>query len=168
MGAAIRTGLKFLNQKNVEWILQIDADGQHSLDSTIELLKSDSYDLLIGQRNWDEYKFGLFRKTAQKMLIFILRLNGVKNISDPTSGFRLFSKKAIAILSLEMPSNFIGDTVETLIIAKRHKLQVSGVVVKMIPRMAGESSHTGPRIIKAFILAFLYSLSYFPRRIRND
>ena len=168
VGAAIRTGLKFLKRKNVEWAIQIDADGQHSLESINGMLKKDSYDLVIGQRNWNQYQFGFFRKCAQLMLIQTLKLNGMKNINDPTSGFRLFSKKAIKLLSTEMPSNFIGDTVEALIISQRHGLRVAGAPVEMSQRNFGESSHTGPRIIKAFFVAFLYSISYIPRRIKND
>ena len=168
VGAAIRTGLKFLKREDAEWAIQIDGDGQHRLESINGMLKSDSYDLVIGQRNWNRYKFGVLRKTAQILLLQTLKLNGVKNINDPTSGFRLFSKKAIDLLATEMPSNFIGDTVEALIISQRSGLRVTGVQVEMTAREHGESSHAGPRIVKAFFTAFLYSISYIPRRVKND
>ncbi len=167
VGAAIRTGLKFLKRENAEWAIQIDGDGQHRLESINGMLMADSYDLVIGQRNWNRYKFGVLRKTAQILLLQSLKLNGVRNINDPTSGFRLFSKKAIELLSTEMPSNFIGDTVEALIISQRSGLRVTGVQVEMTEREYGESSHTGPKIVRAFFTAFLYSISYAPRRIKE-
>ena len=168
VGAAIRTGLTFLKREDAEWAIQIDGDGQHRLESIEGILKADSYDLVIGQRNWNRYKFGVLRKTAQILLLQTLKLNGVKNINDPTSGFRLFSKKAIDLLSTEMPSNFIGDTVEALIISQRSGLRVTGVQVEMTEREHGESSHAGPKIVRAFFTAFLYSISYTPRRRKND
>jgi hypothetical protein len=66
-----------------------------------------------------------------------------------------------------MPSNFIGDTVEALIISQRSGLRVTGVQVEMTEREYGESSHTGPKIVRAFFTAFLYSISYAPRRIKE-
>jgi hypothetical protein len=168
VGAAIRTGLRFLERQGAEWAVQIDADGQHRLESINGMLQKNDCDLVIGQRNWEQYKFGVFRKCAQFALLQTLKLNGVNQINDPTSGFRLFSKRAIKVLSTEMPANFIGDTVEALIISKRHGLRVIGVPVEMDQRNFGKSSHTGPRIVRAFITAFLYSISYKPRRIKND
>ena len=167
VGAAIRTGLKFLKREDAEWAIQIDGDGQHRLESINDMLMADSYDLVIGQRNWNRYEFGVLRKTAQILLLQSLKLNGVRNINDPTSGFRLFNKKAIHLLSTEMPSNFIGDTVEALIISQRSGLRVTGVQVEMTEREYGESSHTGPKIVRAFFTAFLYSISYAPRRIKE-
>jgi glycosyltransferase involved in cell wall biosynthesis len=168
VGAAIRTGLKYLEKKGADWGLQVDGDGQHDLKSINQMLSNDSFDLVIGQRDWTKYQFGLFRKMAQRALLFILRANGVTGINDPTSGFRLFSNNSIKLLSREMPSNFLGDTVEALIISKRHSHSIGGVTVLMSPRAFGQSSHSGSRIVRAFASALLYSISYFPRRSKND
>ncbi len=168
VGAAIRTGLKYLDKRGADWGLQIDGDGQHDLNSINQMLASDSFDLVIGQRDWTKYQFGLFRKSAQRALLLTLRANGVKGINDPTSGFRLFSRKSIRLLSREMPSNFLGDTVEALIISKRNSHSIGGVTVLMTPRAFGQSSHSGSRIVRAFASALLYSISYFPRRSKND
>ena len=160
VGAALRTGLTFAKQSNVEWVLQIDADGQHSPASIPNLLTHVNADLTIGTRNWDEYRFGAVRRFAQQLLLFTLRLNGVKGVNDPTSGFRLFGQKAINYYSESMPPNFIGDTVEALILGSKEGLIIESEVVEMIPRKFGKSSHTGWRIIKAFLVASLYSMSY--------
>jgi glycosyltransferase involved in cell wall biosynthesis len=160
VGAALRTGLTFAKQSNVEWVLQIDADGQHSPASIPNLLTHVNADLTIGTRNWDEYRFGAVRRFAQQLLLFTLRLNGVKGVNDPTSGFRLFGQKAINYYSESMPPNFIGDTVEALILGSKEGLIIESEVVEMIPRKFGKSSHTGWRIIKAFLVASLYSISY--------
>jgi glycosyltransferase involved in cell wall biosynthesis len=166
VGAALRTGLTFAKQSNVEWVLQIDADGQHSLGSIPDLLTHVDADLTIGTRDWDKYRFSTARKSAQQFLLFTLRLNGVKGVNDPTSGFRLFGKKAINFYSDSMPPNFIGDTVEALILGSKKGLLIESQVVEMSPRQFGRSSHTGWRIVKAFLVACLYSISYTIKRGR--
>ena len=164
VGAALRTGLTFAKQSNVEWILQIDADGQHSLGCISDLLTHIHADLTIGTRDWNKYRFGAVRKSAQQLLLFTLRLNGVKGVNDPTSGFRLFGEKAINFYSESMPPNFIGDTVEALILGSKEGLIIESQVVEMSPRQFGRSSHTGWRIVKAFLVACLYSISYIIKK----
>jgi len=85
VGAALRTGLSYAKESNIEWVLQIDGDGQHSAASIADLLSHDNCDLTIGTRDWNRYHFGILRKLAQQLLIFTLRLNGVKGVNDPTS-----------------------------------------------------------------------------------
>ena len=164
VGAALRTGLSYAKSFELDWILQVDGDGQHSVGSIREMLTHSTADLTIGTRDWKNYQFGLTRSAAQKLLIFTLRLNGVRGVNDPTSGFRLYGKKAINFYSETMPSNFIGDTVEALILGAKAGLRIESQVVQMAPRHSGESSHDGLRIARAFIVAFLYAISYTTKR----
>ena len=164
VGAALRTGLSFASSAGIEWVLQIDGDGQHSIASTPSMLAHNSADLIIGTRDWENYKFGTARKIAQLFLIFTLYLNGVRGVSDPTSGFRLFGKKAIDFYSNAMPPNFIGDTVEALILGAKQGLSIESQVVQMSTRKSGESSHTGMKIARAFLVAILYSISYTTKK----
>jgi glycosyltransferase involved in cell wall biosynthesis len=164
VGAALRTGLSFANSKGINWILQIDGDGQHSVGSISEMLTHGSADLIIGTRDWNNYKFGATRKSAQFFLLFTLYLNGIRGVNDPTSGFRLFGKKAIDFYSEAMPPNFIGDTVEALILGAKTGLKIESQVVQMSTRQSGESSHTGMKIVRAFLVAILYSISYTTKK----
>jgi len=164
VGAALRTGLSYASLTNIEWILQIDGDGQHSIASISAMLTHDSADLIIGTRDWKNYKFGMIRKFAQLFLLFTLYLNGVRGVNDPTSGFRLFGKKAIDFYSKAMPPNFIGDTVETLILGAKEGLKIDSQLVQMSTRQFGESSHTGLKIVRAYLVAILYSISYTTKK----
>lgn len=160
VGAALRTGLSYAKENNIQWVLQIDGDGQHSANSIADLLTHDECDLAIGTRDWEKYHFGNVRKLAQQLLILTLRLNGVKGMNDPTSGFRLFGRNAIKFYADKMPPNFIGDTVEALILGSKEGLKIESQVVLMTPRQSGKSSHTGLKIIKAFLVSILYAISY--------
>ena len=164
VGAALRTGLSFADSKGIDWVLQIDGDGQHSIASISAMLTHDSADLIIGTRDWKNYKFGIIRKLAQLFLLFTLYLNGVRGVNDPTSGFRLFGKNAIDFYSKAMPPNFIGDTVETLILGVKEGLKIESQLVQMSTRQFGESSHTGIKIVRAYLVATLYSISYTTKK----
>ena len=164
VGAALKTGLSYAKSKEIEWILQIDGDGQHSISSTSAMLTHNSADLIIGTRDWENYKFGTVRKLAQLFLLFTLYLNGVRGVNDPTSGFRIFGKKAIDFYSDAMPPNFIGDTVEALILGVKEGLKIESQVVQMSIRQSGKSSHTGMKIVRAFLVATLYSISYTTKK----
>jgi glycosyltransferase involved in cell wall biosynthesis len=164
VGAALRTGLAYAKESNIQWILQIDGDGQHSVASIANLLTHDRADLTIGTRDWNKYHFGFARKSAQRFLILALRLNGVEGVNDPTSGFRLFGKRAIDFYAETMPPNFIGDTVEALILGAKEGLRIESQEVQMAPRHSGNSSHTGAKIVKAFLVAILYAISYTTKK----
>jgi glycosyltransferase involved in cell wall biosynthesis len=164
VGAALKTGLNYANLSGIEWVLQLDGDGQHSIASTSAMLKHGSADLIIGTRDWENYQFGKVRKLAQLFLLFTLYLNGVRGVNDPTSGFRLFGKKAINFYSDAMPPNFIGDTVEALILGAKEGLRIESQVVQMSTRQSGKSSHTGMKIVRAFLVATLYSISYTTKK----
>jgi glycosyltransferase involved in cell wall biosynthesis len=164
VGAALRTGLSYAKSLKTEWILQIDGDGQHSVKSISQMLTHNTADLTIGTRDWENYEYSLVRKGAQRMLLLTLRLNGVRGINDPTSGFRLFGKKAIDFYSEAMPPNFIGDTVEALLLGAKEGLRIESQVVHMNPRYSGRSSHSGWKIVRAFIVAILYAVSYTTKK----
>ena len=164
VGAALRTGLSYAKSLKTEWILQIDGDGQHSVKSISQMLTHNTADLTIGTRDWENYEYSLVRKGAQRMLLLTLRLNGVSGINDPTSGFRLFGKKAIDFYSEAMPPNFIGDTVEALLLGAKEGLRIESQVVHMNPRYSGRSSHSGWKIVRAFIVAILYAVSYTTKK----
>jgi glycosyltransferase involved in cell wall biosynthesis len=167
VGAALRTGLKYAANNEISWVVQIDADGQHDVNSIAKLLTHREADLTIGTRDWEQYHFGFVRSFGQKLLILALVLNGVRGISDPTSGFRLFSKRAIEFFSICIPANFIGDTVEALILAKKNGLKIENQIVQMSYRTAGQPSHSGLKIVYAFAASVLYAITYTTKRKQN-
>ena len=62
-------------------------------------------------------------------------------LTDVTSGFRAFGPRAIAVLSTALPPEYLGDTVDALMIAHSARLVVRQVPVAMRPRAAGLPTH---------------------------
>jgi hypothetical protein len=124
--------------------MQIDADGQHLASEARHLLdKSSDNSIVIGSRFLKEdydYKTSKARRSAMKTLAAITSFICKTKLTDVTSGFRVASGDAISLFATEYPSEYLGDTVESLIIAHRAKIEIREVPVIMNQREFGSPS----------------------------
>jgi hypothetical protein len=83
-------------------------------------------------------------------------------LTDSTSGFKACNRRAIRLFSANYPAEYLGDTVESLVIAARAGLTVRQVGVSMRPRAGGRPSHSpikaGVFLVRA-VFALLIALS---------
>jgi glycosyltransferase involved in cell wall biosynthesis len=144
VGGAMRVGFKYALEHGYSNVIQIDSDGQHDpvgVPALIEQLATS--DLVLGARfaGTGEYSVRGPRRWAMLMLSGILsRLAGTR-LTDTTSGFRASGPRAVRLFAAHYPAEYLGDTVESLVIASRASLTVSQVGVAMRPRAGGRPSH---------------------------
>lgn len=81
------------------------------------------------------------RRWAMSLLSAVLSPVTKAKLTDTTSGFKLNSKKAIELFSVDYPAEYLGDTIGALTIAARRRLKIIQVPVEMRPRAGGEPSH---------------------------
>ena len=62
-------------------------------------------------------------------------------LTDTTSGFKASNRAAILLFAADYPAEYLGDTIESLVIASRAGLRVRQVGVQMRPRTGGTPSH---------------------------
>jgi hypothetical protein len=62
-------------------------------------------------------------------------------LTDTTSGFRASGPRAVALFAEHYPAEYLGDTIEALVIASRSGLVVRQVPVVMRVRAGGVPSH---------------------------
>jgi hypothetical protein len=74
----------------------------------------------------------------------ISRIVGEK-LTDTTSGFRASGPKAVALFAEHYPAEYLGDTIEALVIAARSGLTIRQVPVAMRLRAGGTPSHNPVR-----------------------
>jgi hypothetical protein len=72
------------------------------------------------------------------------RLIGTQ-LTDTTSGFKLSGPRAVRLFAANYPAEYLGDTLESLVIAHRAGLTIRQVGVEMRPRSGGEPSHSPVR-----------------------
>jgi len=144
VGGAMRTGYRYAVRHGYDVTVQIDADGQHDprfLPGLVAAL--DSADVVIGARfarTDDPYTVRGPRRWAMVLLARVLSRLARTRLTDVTSGFRVANRKATTVFALHYPAEYLGDTVESLVIATRTGCTVTQVPVDMRVRAAGQAS----------------------------
>jgi glycosyltransferase involved in cell wall biosynthesis len=149
VGGAMRAGYRYAQWRGYAAVVQVDADGQHDVAYLPRLVAGlAEADVVIGARfaGEGEYCAGRGpRRWAMRLLAACLsRLAGTR-LTDTTSGFRAANPRAIEVFAAHYPVEYLGDTVESLVIAVRSGCTVRQVPVAMRPRAAGRASHSPVR-----------------------
>lgn len=154
VGGALRTGFRFAQEFGFTRMVQVDADGQHDPKQIPALTEPlASADLVIGARfaGAGAYQVGFVRRRVMGFLARTLSRRTGASLTDTTSGFRAFGPRAIALFAREYPTEYLGDTVEALLIAARAQLTIVQVPTVMRQRLGGVPSHSA--LSSALLLA---------------
>ncbi len=144
VGGAMRTGFRYALEKGFDNVVQIDSDGQHDPVSVPALLEQlDTADLVLGARfaGTGDYRVTGPRQWAMITLAAILSRTSRTPLTDTTSGFRASGPRAVKLFAEHYPAEYLGDTIEALVIASRSGLVIRQVPVVMRPRAGGVPSH---------------------------
>jgi glycosyltransferase involved in cell wall biosynthesis len=164
VGGAMRLGFRFALENGFTTVIQIDADGQHDPGSVPDLLAAlDGADLVLGARfaGHGDYQVRGLRQWAMKTLAFVLSRTSKTRLTDTTSGFRASGPRAIALFAEHYPAEYLGDTVESLVIASRAGLVVRQTPVSMRSRQGGVASHNPAKsavYLGRAVLALVFAL----------
>ncbi len=165
IGAAVQTGFKFAADHDYDIVVRNDGDGQHAPAGISRLLKplqTDQADAVIGSRFIDkqgDYGTPPTRRLGIGILAKLLSVITGQRITDPTSGFAAFNRKAILLFARVYPHDYPEP--EAIVILHRSRLRQMEIPVTMIPRRHGHSSITPLRSVYYMIkviLAILISL----------
>lgn len=148
VGGAMRFGFRHASRNGYKVVIQLDADGQHDPAYIPELLRNlDESDLVIGARFAGEGDYEVHgpRKWAMGLLSTVISRSANSKLTDTTSGFRASGPRAIELFAKDYPAEYLGDTVESLVIALKSGLTVSQVPVAMRKRTGGQPSQNAWR-----------------------
>jgi glycosyltransferase involved in cell wall biosynthesis len=155
VGGAMRAGFRYAVRHGYTAAVQVDADGQHDPKEVPGLLaKLSEADIVIGGRFTDgdeTYKVRGPRKWAMVVLSKVLSKLAKTKLTDATSGFKATGGRALPVFAEHYPVEYLGDTVESMVIALRAGCKVMQVPAHMRPRRGGTPSH---RPIKSMIYLF--------------
>lgn len=160
VGGAMRTGYLYAWRHGYDYAVQLDADGQHvpgEIDALLQAARSEDADLVIGARfaGKGDYEVRGPRQWAMKMLSVVLTRVCSTRLTDTTSGFKLAGRRAIGLFAREYPAEYLGDTIEALVIAARSGLRIIQVPVVMRPRAGGTPSHNPLKAARFLLRAFM-------------
>ncbi len=148
VGGAMRAGYRYALRHGYEVAVQIDADGQHDPSFLVPLLAGlEHADIAVGARFAGEgdYLVRGPRRWAMRMLAVVLSRMAGTRLTDVTSGFRAANLRATTVFAAHYPAEYLGDTVESLVIAMRVGCTVTQVPVRMRVRQGGQASQSSLR-----------------------
>ncbi len=132
-GASLKTGLRTLESRGVDYFLVMDSDGQHDPDDIPHFIAAASemeVAVFCGNRMGDLTSMPMVRKLTNKFMSWRISRACGQHIPDSQCGFRMYRRDTLAHLLCET-NNFDYET-ETLLLIARNGLKIASVPVKTI------------------------------------
>jgi glycosyltransferase involved in cell wall biosynthesis len=146
---ATQTGIRYALKKGYEHVVTMDADGQHLSQGTRALknkIKQSNANVVIGTYT---QRLSKPKRVAWWFFKFITKLK----IEDLTSGFRVYDRKAMKVLSSSAASLLDYQDVGVLLLLVRSGMIISEVEVPMTTRKDGKS-----KIFYSWWMVFKYMI----------
>ena len=145
IGGGMQTGFQYAVLHDYDFGVQFDGDGQHSIDSLKELINhasNNQLELCVGSRflekDSENFQSTAMRRVGIKFFSGLIgTITGTK-VTDPTSGFRVYGRKALTAFADNYPDDYPEP--EALFYCARRGFNVGEISVKMHERQGGESS----------------------------
>ncbi|MBN2374676.1 glycosyltransferase family 2 protein [bacterium] len=175
-GVALQTGYKYAFEKDYDFLVQMDADGQHHpayIPKMIDILEKKDADLVIGSRfiygmmkgntGLCRYSMDFSKRLGVMLFSFVTtKITGIR-VTDPTSGYQALNRKAIGLFIQDFFPNDYPDS-DMIITAHRSGLKVKEFPMIMFENRMGRSMHAG---LKPVYYTFKMFLSLFMIHIRK-
>lgn len=173
IGGAVQTGFIFAKREGYDIAFQFDGDGQHIASEIEKILAPVRYDLadvVIGSRfcgNGGGYRSSLSRRLGIKVFEIVNSLLINQKVTDNTSGFRAYNRKAIHFLARNYPMDYPEP--EAVLILGKNGFRLQEVPVLMRERVGGRSSisGTGSLYYMIKVLLALVVCCIRPREIKD-
>lgn len=146
VGAALQCGFRYAVSQGYDVVVQCDGDGQHrprEIRTLLTRMQQTGAALVIGTRFTDpaaRRALPLARRSAMRALAVIASRRARVRLTDASSGFRAIRGPLLTEFARDYPAEYLGDTVEAIILAGRGGHQICDVEVGMDERQAGSSS----------------------------
>jgi len=144
IGGAMQAGFVYAHEHGYDRLVQVDADGQHDpreIRKLIEVMDADPrLDMVCGSRFLRDFKYPapISRRTGIHLFAFVVSRIVGQRVTDPTSGFRLYNRRAISLFARDYPHDY--PEVEAVVMLHFHRLRMREYPVEMYKRGGGQSS----------------------------
>jgi glycosyltransferase involved in cell wall biosynthesis len=142
IGVAEQVAFMVAAEEGFEALIRIDGDGQHppeALPLIAATLAEEDADLVVGSRYVNGYRqpHGKLRRLGTRFLSAMLRASCGVAVTDATSGFRGYSRRAIEVFACDYPDDF--PEVEAILDAGHMGMRVREVPMAALGREYGDS-----------------------------
>ena len=163
-GAALKSLFDYAKHSNADVIVTIDGDGQFLPEEIPKLAKyveNGKSDIVIGYRFETEKDMPSYRKFGNKILDEVSKKAANLNLRDTQSGFRAYSKQAIAKIHFKN-NGFAADS-EILIDASEKNLSISEQNVSVLYNTGNKTSTNNPVRHGSGVLISLFEMVLMKR-----
>lgn len=163
LASAMHTGFKYALENGYDAALQFDADGQHLpeyIDDMIQCMENTNCDIVIASRFYSEKMPLRMRTLGGKMISAAIRKETDKQLTDPTSGMRLYKRNVISAFVQNYNLTPEPDTLTFLI---RMGADVREIQVKMEERKHGQS-YLSPVNATKYMIRVLSSILFLQKK----
>lgn len=125
---AIKTGFRYALEKDYDYVITIDGDGQHNPSEIPVVLRNvvnNGHDISIGFRSGNNTEMPIWRRVGKRVLDYATSFGNGGFVTDSQCGFRAFNKKAVKAITPNLNGGAFNVESEQLI--KAHELGL-GVV----------------------------------------
>jgi hypothetical protein len=146
IGGAMQSGYMYALERGYDVAVQVDGDGQHDprhIHDLLDRLRSDpELNMVTGSRfladDGDGYRSSAARRIGIRVFSRIVSIITGQRVTDPTSGFRMTSRRGIELFAGDYPPDY--PEVEAIVLMHAHRLRSCEIPVRMRPRTTGESA----------------------------
>ncbi len=133
-GVALINGFKYALEKKYDFVITMDADGQHSPEDLPKFLKAYhelKCDVIIGNRMDNPIGMPFIRKLTNKFMSWYLSGIMQQFVPDTQNGYRLYSLKVLPLLIETQSARFAAES-EVLLKLAMAGIKISSVPIKVI------------------------------------
>jgi glycosyltransferase involved in cell wall biosynthesis len=176
-GSALQVGYKYAEKKGYEYVIQLDADGQHDICNikviydclkNKELRFGETPDIVIGSRFLSDrstMKISKIKHITISFFTLVIKFFTKNVITDPTSGLQGLSRRAFTYYAGYGNFDYKYPDINMLMQMIMMGFNVKEIPAVMHERKTGEGMHSG--IIKPIKYMVLIMLSTFIIILRN-
>jgi len=166
IGGAVQTGFKWAARNEYRIAIQFDGDGQHiaaEIPKILDALKEQTANMVIGSRFIEKhtgYRSTFSRRLGIRTFMTVNSLLIGQKITDNTSGFRAYDRRAIEFLARYYPVDYPEP--EAVILLGKNNFAIAEVPTAMQERYSGGSSIHGLLsiyyMVKVLLAVFMTAL----------
>jgi len=129
---AIKTGFRYALEKDFDYVVTIDGDGQHNpseIPNLLENVVNNGHDISIGFRSGSSTEMPMWRRVGKRVLDYATSFGNGGFVTDSQCGFRAFNKKAVKAITPNLNGSAFNVESEQLIRAHELDLGVANTNV---------------------------------------
>jgi glycosyltransferase involved in cell wall biosynthesis len=161
IGGAMQAGYIFALERGYEIAVQVDGDGQHDprhVHNLLGRLREDpELNMVTGSRflssSGHGFQSSAARRAGIRIFSSIVSLITGQRVTDPTSGFRMTTRRGIELFAHDYPHDY--PEVEAILLMHAHRLRSCEIPVQMRPRRTGESAISSTQSVYYMIKVLL-------------